>query len=150
MASCSINQSLIADGCQIGEGTTLDRCVLGMRAQVGRNVVLKNAVVMGADFYPTTDDPLFATGVNPVWGIGDGAYIDGALLDKNVSIGRGARIVASEAPSGTATLRTSLCETGLLWFARTPESRTTGASQLVNWLHGSAVWQSMTKTKKAR
>jgi glucose-1-phosphate adenylyltransferase len=113
MASCTINQSLIADGCQIGEGTVLDRCVLGMRAQVGRNVTLKNAVVMGADFYPTTDDPLFSPGVNPVWGIGDGAYIDGALLDKNVSIGRGARIVASEAPPGDCDFENVVVRDGI-------------------------------------
>jgi glucose-1-phosphate adenylyltransferase len=100
MASCTVRQSLIADGCQIGDGAHIERCVLGMRSHVGRNVTIRNAVVMGADFYPTTDDNLLATsGLSPVWGIGDGAYIDGALLDKNVCIGRHARIVASEAPS---------------------------------------------------
>lgn len=99
MASCSIRQSLIADGCQIGDNTTIDRAVLGMRSHVGSNVTLRNAVVMGADFYPSTDDSLSSPDITrPVWGIGDGAYIDGALLDKNVCIGRNARIVASEAP----------------------------------------------------
>lgn len=100
MASCSVSQSLIADGCQIGEGASIDRVVLGMRTHVGRGVTLKNTVVMGADFYPSTDEALVSVGgMSPVWGIGDGAYIDGALLDKNVCIGRNARIVASEAPS---------------------------------------------------
>lgn len=100
MASCSIQQSLIADGCNIGEGATINHCVMGMRTYVGRNVTIRNSVVMGADFYPTTDDALVANnGSAGVWGIGDGAYIDGALLDKNVCIGRNARIVASEAPA---------------------------------------------------
>ena len=72
-----------------------------MRSHVGRNVTIRNAVVMGADFYPSTEDTLVAaTGLAPVWGIGDGAVIEGALLDKNVCIGRHARIVASEAPDG--------------------------------------------------
>jgi glucose-1-phosphate adenylyltransferase len=71
-----------------------------MRTHIGKNVTMKNAVLMGADFYPTTDDQLYSMGdATPVWGIGDGAYIDGAMLDKNVCIGRNARIVASEAPS---------------------------------------------------
>ena len=99
MASCTIRQSLIADGCQVGDGATIDRVVLGMRTHVGRNVTLKNTVVMGADFYPSTDEALIsANGLAPVWGIGDGAFIEGAMLDKNVCIGRNARIVASEAP----------------------------------------------------
>jgi len=101
MGSCTVRQSLIADGCQIGEGAHIERCVLGMRSHVGRNVTIRNAVVMGADFYPSTEDTLVAaTGLATVWGIGDGAVIEGALLDKNVCIGRHARIVASEAPDG--------------------------------------------------
>ena len=104
MASCTINQSLIADGCHIGEGANIERCVLGMRAQVGRNVTLKNVVLMGADFYPENDVFNSTCTTSPVWGIGDGAYIDGALLDKNVCIGRNARIIASEAPSPNCDL----------------------------------------------
>ncbi len=99
MASCHVRQSLIADGCMIGDGASIERCVLGMRTHVGRNVSIRNAVVMGADFYPTTDDFLASSdAAPPVWGIGDGARIDGALLDKNVCIGRNARIIAAEAP----------------------------------------------------
>jgi glucose-1-phosphate adenylyltransferase len=100
MGSCTVRESLIADGCFIGSAAVLEKCVVGMRTHVGRNVTVKNSVIMGADFYPTTNDQLVAFGDSaPVWGIGDGAYIDGALLDKNVCIGRNARIVASEAPS---------------------------------------------------
>ena len=99
MRSCTVRDSLIADGCFIGSSTIIEKSVVGMRTHIGKNVTMKNAVVMGADFYPTTDDQLFSVGdVTPVWGIGDGAFIDGALLDKNVCIGRNARIVASEAP----------------------------------------------------
>ena len=99
MGSCTVRDSLIADGCFIGSSTVLEKCVVGMRMHIGRNVTVRNSVIMGADFYPTTDDQLVAVGDSaPVWGIGDGAYIDGALLDKNVCIGRNARIVASEAP----------------------------------------------------
>jgi len=97
----TISRSLIADGCTIEPGATIERSVVGMRTHIGRDVTLKNAVLFGADFYPSSDDRLFASaGPNPVWGIGDGAVIDGALLDKNVCIGRNARVIASEAPNG--------------------------------------------------
>jgi glucose-1-phosphate adenylyltransferase len=100
MGSCTVRDSLIADGCFIGTGATIERCVVGMRTHIGKNVTIKNVVMMGADFYPTTDDQLVSLNeANAVWGIGDGAFIDGALLDKNVCIGRNAKIVASEAPS---------------------------------------------------
>ncbi|MCA9034053.1 MAG: glucose-1-phosphate adenylyltransferase [Planctomycetaceae bacterium] len=99
MESCTIRQSLVADGCTIGEGASVDRCVLGMRTHLGSNVTLKNVVMMGADFYPENDSFATRSLNGPVWGIGDNAYIDGALLDKNVCVGRNARIVASEAPS---------------------------------------------------
>ena len=53
-----------------------------------------NTVIMGADYYePDPESDTTAPG------IGAGASIDGALIDKNVTIGAGAEIVASQAPS---------------------------------------------------
>lgn len=114
MASCTVRDSLIADGCFIGTGTIIERSVVGMRTHVGKNVTVKNTVMMGADFYPTTDDHLYALGESAgTWGIGDGAYIEGALLDKNVCIGRNARIVASEAPSSDCDFGEVLVRDGI-------------------------------------
>ena len=85
-----------------------------MRTHIGKDVTLKNSVLMGADFYPTTDDHLYSFGDSAaVWGIGDGAYIDGAMLDKNVCIGRNARIVASEAPSSDCDFGEVLVRDGI-------------------------------------
>jgi glucose-1-phosphate adenylyltransferase len=101
MDGATISRSLIADGCQIDTGAVIERSIIGMRTRIGNGVTLKNSVLFGADFYPADDDRVFASsGPRPVWGIGDGAFIDGALLDKNVCIGRNVRIVASEAPNG--------------------------------------------------
>jgi glucose-1-phosphate adenylyltransferase len=100
MGSCTIRDSLIADGCLIGSSTVLEKCVVGMRTQMGKNVTIRNTVIMGADYYKTDTSGCTADAeTGPIWGIGNGAYIDGALLDKNVTIGRNARLVASEAPS---------------------------------------------------
>jgi glucose-1-phosphate adenylyltransferase len=100
MGSCTIRDSLIADGCLIGSSTVLEKCVVGMRTQMGKNVTIRNTVIMGADYYKTDTSGCTADAeTGPIWGIGNGAYIEGALLDKKVTIGRNARLVASEAPS---------------------------------------------------
>jgi len=116
MGSCTIRDSLIADGCLIGSSTVLEKCVVGMRTHVGRNVTIRNTVIMGADYYPEGSAADAETG--PVWGIGNGAYIDGALLDKNVSIGRNARLVASEAPSPNCDFGPVVVRDGIVVVAK--------------------------------
>lgn len=93
--NCHVTQSLIAEGSFIGAGSRVDNCVVGVRSRVGQNVDLRNTVIMGADY-----DARGHSGELPSVGIGNGAVIHGALLDKNVLIGQNARIVASEAPNG--------------------------------------------------
>lgn len=93
--NCSVNRSLIADGCTIGEGTVIENSVIGVRTQIGRNVTIRNSVIMGADYYLNDlSDPSGSMGID------SGVVIDGALVDKNVHIGAGSRIVASEAVDG--------------------------------------------------
>lgn len=95
---CDTQHCLIADGCIVGSGTKILDSVIGVRTQIGSNVTISKCVLMGADFYPELDcdDPQLP------FGIEDNVTLDGALVDKNVRIGKGARIVASEAPSGMA------------------------------------------------
>ena len=93
---CSVDRSLVADGCFVGPGSTLHNTVIGVRSQIARDASIRNSVLMGADFYSDqhSDAPLPPTGVE------HGVEIDGALIDKNVHIGPGAKIIASEAPNG--------------------------------------------------
>lgn len=93
--SCTVSRSLIADGCIIGPGSVIENSVIGVRTQIGSNVTIRNSVVMGADFY-SEDRHMAADEI----GIADGVLIDGALVDKNVKIGEGAQIIASEAAGG--------------------------------------------------
>jgi glucose-1-phosphate adenylyltransferase len=86
-----VTQSLIADGCVIGAGSVIENSVIGLRCKVGRNVTIRNSIIMGADFYQTPDE-LKAEAGTPAIGIGDGAHIDGAILDKNCRVGRQVRI----------------------------------------------------------
>ncbi|QDT67640.1 Glucose-1-phosphate adenylyltransferase [Planctomycetes bacterium MalM25] len=89
-----INRTLVADGCVIEPGAKIDNSVIGLRCRIGRDVTIRNTVLMGADFYERTSRVAEndAAGT-PRIGIGPGAVIDGAIIDKNCRIGAGARIV---------------------------------------------------------
>jgi glucose-1-phosphate adenylyltransferase len=89
----TIKNSLISDGCEIEEGTTIENSVIGLRCKIGRNVTVRNSVIMGSDEYesPAQVAQRRATG-QPTLGICEGAVIEGAIVDKNVRIGRNVRI----------------------------------------------------------
>ncbi|MDA0254281.1 MAG: glucose-1-phosphate adenylyltransferase [Planctomycetota bacterium] len=94
IAGASIRESLISDGCTIGEGAVIENSVIGLRCRIGKNVVIRNSVVLGNDYYETPDELAgdVARGEPPL-GIGDGSIIEGAIIDKNVHLGAGTRIV---------------------------------------------------------
>ena len=94
MEGATISNSLIADGCRIGKGAVIENSVIGLRCIVGEGVTIRNSVIMGADYLETANDlaELKETQGVPV-GIGTGSLIDGAILDKNVRIGRNVRVV---------------------------------------------------------
>jgi len=99
----SIRQSLVSDGCLIGEGAVIENSVVGLRCRIGRNVVIRNSVILGNDFYESTDDlAADASRGLPPLGIGDGTIIEGAIVDKNVRIGRRTRIVNEHGWENTA------------------------------------------------
>ncbi len=86
----AIERSLIADGCIIEPGTVIENSVIGLRCQIGRDVTIRNSIIMGADFYENPED--CPPGLPPI-GIGAGSTIQGAIIDKNCRIGTGAQVV---------------------------------------------------------
>ena len=89
----TMQHSLIADGCMIGEGTKIENSVIGLRCPIGRNVTIRNSVIMGVDFYETPAQLSYNREVGrPPIGIGDGTVIENAIIDKNVHIGANVRI----------------------------------------------------------
>jgi len=99
----SVRQSLVSDGCVIGEGAVIENSVIGLRCRIGRNVVIRNSVILGNDFYELPEDLAAHTAHGePPLGIGDGTIIEGAIVDKNVRIGRRARIVNEQGWETTA------------------------------------------------
>ena len=90
----SVRHSLVSDGCLIGDGAVIENSVIGLRCRIGKNVVIRNSVILGNDFYESADDlAADASRGLPPLGIGDGTIIEGAIVDKNVRIGRRTRIV---------------------------------------------------------
>ncbi|HEX6960901.1 MAG TPA: glucose-1-phosphate adenylyltransferase [Lacipirellula sp.] len=89
-----ITGSLISDGCIIEPGARIENSVIGLRCRIGRDVTIRNSILMGADFYESPED--LATNNSPDHppiGIGNGAVIEGAIVDKNCRIGPRVRII---------------------------------------------------------
>jgi len=89
-----IKGSLIADGSRIEAGAVIENSIIGLRCLIGRDVIIRNSIVMGNDFYERPGDvALHQSNGTPPLGIGPGAHIEGAIIDKNCRIGRNVRII---------------------------------------------------------
>jgi glucose-1-phosphate adenylyltransferase len=78
-------RSVISDGV-ICHARKVERTILGIRARIGENTVLKNCIVMGADYYETLED--FAHNPEGIRvGVGSNCQIENAILDKNCRVG---------------------------------------------------------------
>jgi glucose-1-phosphate adenylyltransferase len=87
----------------VGEGCILKKCrvhhsVLGVRSRISQGCVVEDSLIMGADYYESSDEAQVntqATDYIPL-GIGEGSIIRGAIIDKNAHIGAGVQIVNKE------------------------------------------------------
>ena len=111
----SVTTSLISDGCTIGEGTVIENSIIGLRAQIGKNCVIRNTIIMGQDFYLTpkerTQDA--AAGL-PSLGVGNNTTIDGAIIDKNCAIGRNVVITNPGKIDNTGELSFGMIRDGVI------------------------------------
>jgi glucose-1-phosphate adenylyltransferase len=90
----TIQHSLVADGCMIGGGTQIENSVIGLRCPIGSNVTIRNSVIMGVDFYETPAQLAADRDADrPPIGIGDGAVIENAIVDKICPGGAGAHVI---------------------------------------------------------
>ena len=88
-----IGGSIISDGCII-TGARIINCVVGLRSRISQGVQIESSFVMGADYYQTIDDMREDQERDfPRVGIGEGAVIKRAIIDKNARIGKGARLL---------------------------------------------------------
>ena len=87
--NASISRSIIAEASSI-ENATISNSVIGLRTVIGHGALVRNTVVMGADYYPWTDADSRESIAGPGSpGIGAGARVENAIIDRNVSIGEG-------------------------------------------------------------
>jgi glucose-1-phosphate adenylyltransferase len=85
----------IVEDCVVAEGAIIDggiikRSVLGVRSRIFNDVNISDTVMMGSDYYETEE---MAKASGPRLGIGEGAFIRNAIIDKNTCIGKRVRLV---------------------------------------------------------
>ncbi|MCC7083938.1 MAG: glucose-1-phosphate adenylyltransferase [Pirellulales bacterium] len=90
IVGAKITNSMISSGCHIEAGATIENSVVGLRTWIGRDVVIRNSVLLGNDYYEASDQNSHR-GI-PL-GIGAGSVIEQAIIDKNCRIGQGVRVV---------------------------------------------------------
>lgn len=88
--AADIRQAIVSEGCIITEAH-IERAVIGVRSVIKTGTTIKNAVVMGADYYEETHPG--AQGEPPL-GIGHHCNVSDAIVDKNVRIGNNVVISA--------------------------------------------------------
>ena len=82
-----IDHAVIADGCIINRAT-INHCVVGLRSIVGPGTVLNRSILMGSDYYESSDSiEQHHKAGQPRIGIGANSRIDGTIVDKNSRIG---------------------------------------------------------------
>lgn len=94
IAGASLNNVFLADGCRVIEAKIYDS-IIGLRSQISNGVRIGYSIMMGADYYQARDE---AEQEIPL-GIGPDCEIEGAILDKNVRLGR--RVIIRPFPRGT-------------------------------------------------
>jgi glucose-1-phosphate adenylyltransferase len=90
----SIQHALLSDGCILTEAR-IEKSILGVRTVVEGNSIIRECVIMGADYYAGAVN--CPTG-RPSPGIGKGCKIERAIVDKNVHIGDGVVITPKGKP----------------------------------------------------
>jgi glucose-1-phosphate adenylyltransferase len=84
---------LLSEGCRI-QKANITHSVVGVRSQIRAGTRIKNCILMGSDYYEqpgkSNEIPL---------GVGPKCDIEGAILDKNVRLGKG--VVIRPFPRGT-------------------------------------------------
>jgi glucose-1-phosphate adenylyltransferase len=95
-AGATLDQCLVSDGCVLQEGAHIQRSVIGVRSRIGRNVTVRDSVIIGADRFETDGERArnAREGV-PNLTVGDGTLIERAILDKDCRIGRNVQIINS-------------------------------------------------------
>jgi glucose-1-phosphate adenylyltransferase len=75
----------VAEGC-IVHAKLIDYSVIGVRSRIGEKTVVKNAIIMGNDYYQSLEEIVLQKDEIPM-GIGKSCHIEQAIIDKDCRIG---------------------------------------------------------------
>jgi glucose-1-phosphate adenylyltransferase len=84
MRSCTVRESIVAEGCFLDE-CSIEQSVIGIRTRISKGTHITRSVLLGADVYESE--------AAPPPGIGRDVSLDRVIIDKNASIGDGARLL---------------------------------------------------------
>lgn len=82
ISNCHIEHALITEGCVINDAE-IKNSTVGLRSIIGKGCKITKSVLMGADYYEESPP----NGSMRI-GIGDGAVVENAIIDKNARIGK--------------------------------------------------------------
>ncbi|MFL5339669.1 MAG: glucose-1-phosphate adenylyltransferase [Gemmataceae bacterium] len=89
ISSATLDRVRLAEGCVIQAGAVIMRSVVGVRCRIGKNTQITESVLIGADSLESDERRAQNARQGAVdLGIGDGAVITGAIVDKDCRIGR--------------------------------------------------------------
>ena len=93
---CRMERVVIAEGCWLYD-SDIEECIIGLRSVIRPGARLRQVVMMGADYYEDDDEKAENRRLGrPHVGIGQGADIERAIIDKNARIGQGVIIRSHE------------------------------------------------------
>ena len=82
-----INKAILSEGCII-HAKEITNSVVGIRARIGSDTIIKNTYIMGCDYYENIEQINDKNNKGaPILGIGERCIIEDAIIDKNCSIG---------------------------------------------------------------
>ena len=93
LVDAQITDSIVGEG-SILKSCSIHHCVLGVRSRIESEVVLKESLVMGSDFFESSEERLaLREGGGIPLGVGQGTTVKRAILDKNTRVGENVIIV---------------------------------------------------------
>lgn len=93
LQDCQVTESIIGDGCII-KNCQIHHSVLGIRSRVESGCIVRDALIMGADYYqPFAERHGWESNSSVPLGIGTNTVVQRAIIDKNARIGRDVQIL---------------------------------------------------------
>lgn len=93
LQDCDIDKSMVSEGC-ILNGVYARNSIIGLRSRIDNGVRIEDSILMGSDDYESIEEIRNnSNGGRPHIGIGHGSIIKGAIVDKNVRIGKNVRLI---------------------------------------------------------